>query len=112
MAKKKSNLTIKKFQKTNADRCNKYIRPIEEWTPLEWGACAAGELGELCNYLKKVKRGSKKWNEKTKEEVGYEISDTMAYLFLLASLLEIDVEQVLIEKFNIVSDRWKCDVKL
>jgi NTP pyrophosphatase (non-canonical NTP hydrolase) len=74
---------------------------------------ASRRIGELCNILKKIKRGSKKWDKSTKKECSHEIADTISYLALLASLLEIDMGDALIEKFNIVSKRWKnCPVRL
>lgn len=109
---KKEKLTFEKFQKINKDRYNMYMRHIKTWSPLEWSACAAGELGELCNYLKKIKRGSKKWNKITKKAVAHEIADTIAYLGLLASALDINMDEAIVEKFNIVSKRWKCPVRL
>jgi NTP pyrophosphatase (non-canonical NTP hydrolase) len=69
---------------------------------MEWGCALSGEVGELCNFLKKMNRGDKipkKW-------LAHEISDIMTYLSLTADNLDIDLEAALIKKFNLVSKRW------
>jgi NTP pyrophosphatase (non-canonical NTP hydrolase) len=69
---------------------------------MEWGCALSGEVGELCNFLKKIARGDKIPKKRLKHEIG----DIMTYLSLLSDDLDIDLEDAVIEKFNIVSKRW------
>lgn len=82
---------------------------IDAWSELEWAAAAAGEVGELCNAVKKRKRAAAGFNDgravPTIDDVGGEIADVICYLDLLAAKLGIDLEQAIIRKFNAVSER-------
>lgn len=108
MKKNKNPLTFDKLHITNVERCVKDIRPLHSWTPLEWGGALAGEVGELCNLLKKLRRGEK---IKTKD-MAHELADVITYADLLASRLDIDLGEAVREKFNIVSKRWGSKFKL
>lgn len=70
-----------------------------------------GEQGELANLLKKIRRGDFTLDEK-RDEVAKEIADVAIYLDLLAAKLGIDLGKAVREKFNEVSDRRKCPIKL
>jgi len=100
--KKKKALTFCKFHKINTARARADIKHSHTWIPLSWGGALAGEVGELCNYLKKLSRGDKI----PKKKMAHEIADILTYLSLLSDQLDIDMEAALIEKFNIVSKRW------
>jgi len=104
----KTILTFDKLRKTNVSRCNIDIRALNSWTPLEWGGALAGETGELCNFLKKLRRGEKV----DKKDMAYELADIITYADLLAAALDIDLGEAVIEKFNIVSKRWNSKYKL
>ena len=106
--KRKKSLTFNRLHKINYARCVKDIRAIDSWTPLEWGGALAGEVGELCNFLKKMRRGSKI----DKKDLAYELADIITYADLLAAALDIDLGEAVIEKFNIVSKRWKSNFRL
>ncbi len=108
MKNKKKNLTFKKFHAVNTARARADIKHSHSWIPLAWGGALAGEVGELCNYLKKMSRGDKI----KKKVLAHEIADIMTYLSLLSDQLDIDMEAAIIEKFNIVSKRWGSKFKL
>lgn len=99
---------LQRFREANVARCTTAYHPIGDWNPLEWGAAAAGELGELLNMLKKMRLGK----PIQKIDIAREIADTITYLDLLAFVFDINIEQALVEKFNLVSDRVGSDVKL
>lgn len=101
-------LTFQHFHAVNTARAHADIKHSHSWIPLAWGGALAGEVGELCNYLKKMSRGDKI----KKKELAHEIADIMTYLSLLADQLDIDMEAAIIEKFNIVSKRWGSKFKL
>jgi NTP pyrophosphatase (non-canonical NTP hydrolase) len=108
MAKNKTPLTFARFQETNVSRSKSDIKHSYQWSSMEWGCALAGEVGELCNFLKKISRGDKI----PKKHLAHEISDIMTYLGLLANNLDIDLENAIIEKFNIVSKRWGSKYRL
>lgn len=106
--KKKQQLTFEQLRKINYARCNNDIRPIDEWSPLEWGGALAGETGELCNFLKKMRRGSKI----KKKDLAHELADIITYADLVAARLDIDLGEAVREKFNLVSKRWGSKYRL
>lgn len=108
MKAKRKPLTFKRFHKVNVARGKADIKHSHNWIPLSWGGALAGEVGELCNYLKKMSRGDKI----DKQALAHEIGDIMTYLSLLADKLDIDLEKAIVEKFNIVSKRWGSKFKL
>lgn len=101
-------LNLAEIREANVARCEASFFKLDEWTPLEYGGAAAGELGECCNLLKKMRRGQ----PVSVEEIGNEIADTLTYLDLLAARLGIDLSEALVRKFNVVSDRVGSPIKL
>ncbi len=95
-------LTFAEFAIANIQRCeNDFDHSIVAWTEGDWALAAAGEIGEMCNLLKKRRRGE----NISDEEVGKEIADGITYLFLLCARLNLDPGKILIQKFNEVSQR-------
>lgn len=93
---------------------------LTDWSPAEWGNAAAGEMGELCNVLKKILRHEKNIaqanNLSTDELVrmaAQEIGDTYLYLDLIANRLGLDIyEDCIKPTFNRVSERENFPQKL
>lgn len=81
-----------------------------KWGPPEIALCAAGEMGETLNAIKKHFLRAE--SNPTVLEIGYEIADVVIYLDLLASSIGFHLEDLVAEKFNIVSERKKCEVML
>ncbi len=77
---------------------------LNTWTPADWMLAVVGELGELANLLKKVKRGDFSFEEK-RQEIEDEFADVQTYLDLLAASVEVDLGKVTIDKFNRISKR-------
>lgn len=110
---KKKDLTFKELQDACAKRLPLAFPECQTWSEADWIMATVGELGELANILKKIKRGSKKITKKTVKEVELELADTITYLCgFLANCLGINAGEVTREKFNIVSKRYNCSVKL
>lgn len=74
-----------------------------------WTTALAGEVGELCNMIKKIQRvekggvdGGSSYTAKdiSKEMLKEEIGGIAIYLDLLASLLDIDLEEAIMDTFN------------
>lgn len=101
-------LTFDKLREVNVTRCEKDIRPLSSWTPLEWGGALAGETGELCNMLKKLRRGEKV----DIKDISHELADVITYADLVAAKMGINLGEAVREKFNIVSKRWKSKYTL
>jgi NTP pyrophosphatase (non-canonical NTP hydrolase) len=82
--------------------------PVKDWSPLEWSAAVAGEVGEACNLIKKLRRGE----AIPPRDIAYELADAVIYIDLLAECLGIDLGGAIREKFNIVSERVGSNVQL
>ena len=51
------DLTIRQFSTLNVSRALVWHQDgLDSWSPAEWGNALAGEVGELCNVLKKILR--------------------------------------------------------
>jgi NTP pyrophosphatase (non-canonical NTP hydrolase) len=51
----------------------------------------AGEVGEFCNILKKIERGSLEHNNKTQLQLALELTDVFIYVSIMAACLNIDL---------------------
>jgi NTP pyrophosphatase (non-canonical NTP hydrolase) len=75
-----------------------------DWSPADWMTASVGELGELANIMKKVRRGDLTIDE-ARPEMAKELADVVTYLDILAKQLDIDLGEAVREKFNEVSRR-------
>ncbi len=105
-------LTFEKFSEFNRTRSEVYFPDCAKWEEAHWGNALAGEAGELCNIIKKRHRGWKESDNISDEEVGKEIADIICYCDLLAGKVGLRLEDILIQKFNEVSDRYNSMIKL
>ena len=103
-----SGLSFDELRFANRDRANAIGYPIADWSPTDWACAAAGEMGEACNLVKKMRRG----DDIDLKDLAWELADTVCYLDLLAERLGIDLGEAVREKFNVVSDRHGTGVKL
>lgn len=101
-------LTFLELRIANIERCEESFHSVEGWSPTDWACAAAGEMGEACNLIKKLRRGE----AISTTDIGNEIADTVIYLDLLAARLNISLAAAVKRKFNIVSDRVDSTVKL
>ncbi len=90
----------------NKERCEQNFKhAITAWNIMEWGCALAGEAGELCNVLKKVKReqdgiaGSRIEGDGQKA-IADELADVIIYADLLAQHCGIDLASAIASKFN------------
>lgn len=82
-----------------------------DWSPSDWLEALVGELGEYANERKKFRRGD--IDEATfKMKAAKELADVMIYLDILAMQLGIDLGQATQDKFNEVSERVGCGIRL
>ena len=67
-----------------------------------WGCALAGEVGELCNLIKKLERDGQKIEINHFAE---ELADIFIYTQLIAEVFEIDLEEAILNKIEIVKKR-------
>jgi NTP pyrophosphatase (non-canonical NTP hydrolase) len=75
-----------------------------DWSLGEWCNAVTGELGELANVIKKVKRGDLTLDE-ARSSMADEMADVLTYLDLLAYRAGIDLGAATQDKWNRVSVR-------
>lgn len=93
------------FQSVNKERSNtKFGNHLQEWTPGDWALAIAGEAGELCNILKKVRREDFTIDE-ARMDILKEVADIITYCDLLCTSLGESTGEVVRSKFNEVSLR-------
>src|SRR6266478_7991104 len=97
-------MQFSEFQWMNAKRCQQAFHLVDDWSPQDWALALAGEVGELCNLLKKVKRGDFPL-EQVRKDVLKEVADIITYADLLMTNLGANTEDELLGKFHEVSAR-------
>ena len=117
---KGSRATIEAFQSLPHISTINYTRAIrwhpdglESWSLSDWGMGLAGEVGELCNVVKKMNRirdglkGNKPHENfgTLSSMLGDEIADVFIYLDLFARRAGFNLEDVVRKKFNETSER-------
>lgn len=88
-----------------------------DWSPAEWGEAVTGELGELANLMKKVRRGDFDMNDpdtahKVQVDIAREFADIQTYLDIYAMQMGVDLGEATRMKFNEVSRRVGAQVFL
>lgn len=113
-------LNFDRLRKQNVSRCEDVFHAIDDWSPTDWACAMAGEAGETCNAVKKLRRldddQRRNLTSATAQvlvaEIAKELADTIIYADLLAARLGIDLGEAVRAKFNEVSDKRKSGVKL
>lgn len=97
----------------NVDRCQsgRFNHQLGDWSEAQWACALAGEVGELCNLIKKRFRGIKT-DKVTKKMLADEIADIATYLDLLAAKLDISLGEAICNKFNEVSVKRGSPIRL
>lgn len=92
-------LEFDEFQSLNLERCEIAFHRCNDWA-----LAIAGEAGELCNLLKKVRRGDFTVDEK-RADILAEIADIITYCDSLMSRLHANTGIEVLRKFDEVSKR-------
>lgn len=71
--------------------------------PTYWGCALAGEAGEVANILKKWERDG--GDVKLAAALAKELADVFLYTVLTAREFQIDLENAILTKINIVRER-------
>lgn len=93
---------LDRLRQLNRRRCEEaFGHGVEGWNEAEWGCAIAGEVGELCNLLKKLRRG----DAVSLDAICEEVADVVIYLDLLCAKLGIELAPEIASKFDKVSER-------
>ena len=108
-------LDLASFRPINVQRATEGFKCYDNQPLTYWTTALAGEVGELCNMIKKMQRverggvdGGSSYTAKdiTKEMLKEEIGGIAIYLDLLASLLDISLEEAIVDTFNSKSEKY------
>ena len=108
-------LNLAAMRPVNVQRAKEGFKCYDNQPLTYWTTALAGEVGELCNMIKKMQRverggldGGSSYSAKdiTKEMLKEEIGGIAIYLDLLASLLDIDLEDAIMDTFNSKSEKY------
>lgn len=106
-----ARLTVREMQEINAARSARWMAGSPGWTTLEIAGELAGEVGELANVCKKLRRsemgvpGNKVSDEELRRQARGEMADVFIVLMLTASKLGIDLQDAVCDTFNAKSEQ-------
>lgn len=122
------NLAFEQLRAANVKRCAAVFHGVNEWSPTDWACALAGEVGEACNLIKKLRRRGPTPEtivnrdssdaffhfelNRSFEEIGKELADVVIYADLLAARLGIDLGEAVRAKFDEVSNRMGAKIFL
>ena len=108
----RTSMTFEEFADANRTRAQRWHpNGVDDWSLSDWGVAMAGEAGEACNVIKKLRReeegihGNDISNEDLRSDLALELADTMTCAFLLAERAGINLEHACRVKFNLVSEK-------
>lgn len=102
-------IDLKKFRKISVERAKNGFKTYENVPITFWTTAIAGEVGELCNMVKKMERvkhggidagSSYTAASITPHMIKEEIGGIFIYLDLLASLWGFSMEEAIVSTFN------------
>jgi NTP pyrophosphatase (non-canonical NTP hydrolase) len=106
---------IKKFTELNKNRAVEGFKTYENVSYSYWGNALAGEVGELCNMIKKIDRvkaggidGGSSYTAETLTDamIMEEIGGIFIYLNLICSILGLNMEEAIVNTFNSKSKEY------
>lgn len=109
-----SDYTFAEVSRINRQRCERWHPgfPDDGWTGADWSNAMAGEAGETCNVVKKLRRiefglsqAAGDQRDDLLAKLATEIGDTFMYLDLLAQHYGLDIARCVVDTFNRVSVR-------
>jgi NTP pyrophosphatase (non-canonical NTP hydrolase) len=106
-------LTFEALREGNLLR-QEYWGGSDNWTLADWSNAVAGEVGEACNVVKKLRRfdlgttGNKHSAQFYRDQLQAEIGDVLIYLDLLANKAGLDLGACARHSFNAKSVELTC----
>jgi len=101
-------LSFEELRRKNVLRCEDVFHPLNDWSATDWACAMAGECGEVCNKVKKLRRGEMI----TRKDIGEELADVIIYADLLAARMGIELGEEVVAKFNKVSAKRESSITL
>lgn len=98
---KEVNLEFHRLRAQNLARCEESFHACDDWSLADWACAMAGETGEACNLIKKLRRGE----AIVTQRIGDELADVVIYADVLATRLGLKLGECVRDKFNEVSQR-------
>lgn len=109
-------MDMRDFSKANRARCeapNGFNHPLGMWSASDWATATVGEVGEAANFVKKLNRirdgvpgnAPHETEEFLRGQLAKELADAYTYLDLWAQALGFSLNDEVIDKFNLVSDK-------
>jgi len=107
-------MELKEFSLINQQRCEDprgFNHLVSDWSASDWMTAVTGEVGETANIIKKLNRvrdgipGNTQTEEELRQALRLELADVFCYLDLLATSLGVSLEDAVIEKWNLTSQR-------
>lgn len=103
-------MTFKKLKQSNCLRDAQLDNIIKNWSETDFGCAIAGEVGEMCNFIKKRRRLNYPKDETYKKDIMKEIGDIIIYLDLFCNVYGVNLEDCVRRKFNEVSIRKSSNI--
>ena len=111
------SLTFEDLRKANTAR-QSHWGGSENWTLADWSNALAGEVGEACNVVKKIRRpqlgtiGNMSTAQDYQDQLESEIGDVLIYLDLLAKAAGLDLDRAVMRAFNEKSEALEMPIRL
>lgn len=110
-------LTFADLRAANIAR-QEYWGGSDNWTLADWSNALAGEVGEACNVVKKIRRpqlgtiGNSADTPAYHKQLESEIGDVLIYLDLLAKAAGLDLAECAMRAFNEKSEKLAMPIRL
>lgn len=116
----KNQISFADLRDANRNRIDTraFNRTLHDWVLSQWSNAIAGEVGELCNLVKKLERGDAQTFDKGAKirldfhAIAAELADVIIYADLFAQRLGVNLGDVVREKFNRTSEKIGSAVRL
>ncbi len=108
-----SRARLPEFRNAKGELAHPELEAGEEcaWQPNDWMTAVIGELGEMANVLKKVRRGDFTLEEAL-PKLEQEAADVVIYMDLLTACCGINLGEAVMETFNTKSVQVGSRVRL
>lgn len=112
-----TDLTFVDLRTANAAR-QEYWGGADNWTLADWSNALAGEVGEACNVVKKIRRpqlgtvGNSADVPTYLKQLESEIGDVLIYLDLLAKAAGLSLDECVMRAFNEKSEKLNMPIML
>lgn len=97
-------MNLNEISSVNRARCRRWHDGGDPWMASDWSNALAGEVGELCNIIKKIRTYNTPSTGELIPKLKDEIADVFLYLDLVAAHFGLNLEDCIFPKFNLVSE--------